>query len=272
MPAIQSLKKQLRGIRSTQKLTKAMRTISTVKFSKLNGIYANYSEYGKHCKTLFDRYGAEFIKTFEETNSEAPTLVMIFASNKGLCGNFNAEILNFAKEKLSGIDKFLLVTCSAKAASYFRAKNIPVEKEYDLKDIPSYDECAAVFDEITQWRKDGKVSNVLIIYPEYKNIMMQTPTCVEPFSLHESNDDENLAFVPDKESMTASAARTVLRASFYKIVLESSLGAQAATLTTMRSAYDTATEYCAKLEGEINRMRQSAVTADVIETSAERKE
>ena len=47
------------------------------------------------------------------------------------------------------------------------------------------------------------------------------------------------------------------------------LGAQAATLMTMRSAFDTATEYCEKLEGEINRLRQSAVTADVIETSAE---
>ena len=55
----------------------------------------------------------------------------------------------------------------------------------------------------------------------------------------------------------------------YKLALENALGAQAATLMTMRSAFDTATEYCEKLEGEINRLRQSAVTADVIETSAE---
>ena len=55
----------------------------------------------------------------------------------------------------------------------------------------------------------------------------------------------------------------------YKKTLETALGAQAATLTTMRSAYDTASEYCVTLEAEINRKRQSQVTADVIEVSAE---
>ena len=58
---------------------------------------------------------------------------------------------------------------------------------------------------------------------------------------------------------------------FYEIVLEAAIGAQAATLMTMRSAFDTATEYAENLEKEINRLRQSAVTADVIETSAERE-
>ena len=58
----------------------------------------------------------------------------------------------------------------------------------------------------------------------------------------------------------------------YEVLLETALGAQAATLMTMRSAYDTATEYSDQLETQINRLRQSAVTADVIETSGERKE
>ena len=64
-------------------------------------------------------------------------------------------------------------------------------------------------------------------------------------------------------------AAKIFMAVAYELILETALGAQAATLMTMRSAYDTATEYCEALESEINRKRQSAVTEDVIETSSE---
>ena len=60
MLAIQGLKKQLRGIRSTRKLTKAMRTVATVKFSKLNDMYGEHAKYGQQCRKVFKQYGAFF--------------------------------------------------------------------------------------------------------------------------------------------------------------------------------------------------------------------
>ena len=76
-------------------------------------------------------------------------------------------------------------------------------------------------------------------------------------------------FVPDRQTVILSTAERVLVSILYKKMLETALGAQAATLTTMRSAYDTACEYSAQLETQINRMRQSQVTADVIENSSD---
>jgi F0F1-type ATP synthase gamma subunit len=66
-----------------------------------------------------------------------------------------------------------------------------------------------------------------------------------------------------------NTAEKIFLCVLYKRVLETALGAQAATLTAMRSAYDTACEYSTKLETEMNRKRQSQVTADVIEISSE---
>lgn len=270
MPSIQSLKKQLRGIRSTQKLTKAMKTIATVKFSKLNTVYNQYSEYGKQCKEIFDNYSDAFADFSLEADPTAPTAVIVIASNKGLCGSFNAELLSFALKKISELDNFLLITCNKKAANYFKIKKIPIEKEYILNDIPSYEESASLIDDIFDLRKNGKVSKVYLIYPKYINVMRQKPILHEMFASDNNGKNLDVLCVPDRNTIIEKTAKTVFHAMFYKLVLESAIGAQAATLITMRNAYDTATQYRFLLEGQISRKRQSAVTADVIETSAER--
>lgn len=269
MPAIQTLKKQLRGIRSTQKITKAMKTISTVKFSKLNSIYNEYSEYGKQCRKMFEQYGAGFLESFAEIDSAAPTAVIVIASNKGMCGSFNAQILAAASDELKKIDKAFLVPCGKKAIAYFKAKKQKINESYILSDVPTYEESNSLFEDIIEWRKTGRVSGVYIVYPKYINMMNQVPAVCELFSGDDSRGDGSVLFVPDRSTIVEKTSKTVLRSMFYGLVLEAAIGAQAATLMTMRSAYDTATEYCAELEGQINRKRQSAVTADVIETSAE---
>ncbi len=269
MPAIQSLKKQLRGIRSTQKLAKAMKTISAVKFSKLNGIYNSYSEYSIQCKKIFEQYSRELLDSLREADPSAPPAVIVFSSNKGLCGNFNSAILNFAREELARLDSAFLIACGKKAIGYFNGKKLRPDREYVLDDIPSYEQSNSLLNDIIELRSSGRVSDVYIIYPEYTNMMRQTPTVCRLFSPAESESSETVLFVPDRSTIATKTAKTILRAMFYKIILESAIGAQAATLLTMRSAYDTATEHCAQLEGHINRLRQNAVTADVIETSAE---
>lgn len=272
MLAIQGLKKQLRGIRSTMKLTKAMRTVSTVKFSKLSVNFYEYSKYGRECRRICEQYGQFFSQSLPVANPKAPSLVVVMTSNKGLCGNFNAEILKFAEEEFAKMDSFLLAACGKKAIQYYKSKGIPVEKEYILKDSPTYEESNVILDDIIAWRKEGKISQVYIIYPKYVNIMSQSPEIRELFLGENANKEDFILFVPNQDTVNQNLAQVVFRAMFYEFVLETAVGAQAATLMTMRSAYDTATEYYEELEGEINRMRQSMVTSDVIETSVERKE
>jgi len=272
MLAIQGLKKQLRGIRSTRKLTKAMRTVATVKFSKLNDMYGEHAKYGQQCRKVFKQYGAFFQSSFKVTDPSAPSLVLVMTSNKGLCGNFNAEVLRFAEEELEKMGSVLVAACGKKAIHYFQMKGRTLEKEYVLDDIPSYEESSEILKDIIMWREEGKISQVYIIYPQYKNMMNQIPRISTLFFTEETGEDDFILFIPDEETVTHRITELIFKSMFYSYVLETAVGAQAATLMTMRSAYDTATEYYEELESEINRMRQSAVTADVIETAVERKE
>lgn len=272
MPDVQALKKQFRGIRSTQKLTRAMKTTSTVKLSKLGGIYSQYSEYGNQCKKMLEKFGLGYREAFREADADAPAAAVVIASNRGLCGSFNAEVLKFAVEQLPRLGAYHLVACGKEAASFFQEKKLPVEKAVTFDDVPAYEESGALFDELAAWRSSGKASRVYVIYPKYINIMVQRPTIYELFPEDFPETDKTSLLIPDQNTVVATTAKMVFRAMFYQLVLESALGAQAATLMTMRSAYETATDYCARLEGEINRLRQSIVTADILETSVKRDE
>jgi len=218
---------------------------------------------------LYRQYGSFFENTVAAADPNAPAAVLVIASNKGLCGKFNSQTLKYAMQHLAELENVVLCACGKKAINYFKGKGMRLEKEYILNDVPSYLESTQILSDIISWRRSGKVSDVYVIYPKYINMMNQEPDMCTLFAAGACREDESILFVPDKGAIEKNA-ETVFRAMFYKLVLESAIGAQAATLMTMRSAFDTATEYAYELEKEINRMRQSAVTADVIETSAER--
>lgn len=267
MPTVQSLKKKLQTIRSTTKLTRAMKTASTVKYSKLSGIYSEYEKYADEYLRLYESYKSEFNSVIACSNPDAPVCYVVISSNKGMCGAFNIELLSFFSH-IS--EKGLIVACGKKAHEFFDKKSVKTEKNFTFDDIPSYEQVKELFDYVCSLLKEGRASSVKTVYPEYVNMIKQRPVCKELFSYTEDRAaGEAPIFVPDRGTVINHTAEKIFLSVLYKRVLETALGAQAATLTAMRSAYDTACEYSAMLEKEMNRKRQSQVTADVIEISSE---
>ncbi len=267
MATVQSLKKKLQTIRSTTKLTRAMKTASTVKYSKLSGIYGEYEKYADEYLRLYERYPGEFASVLSGSNTDAPCCYVVIASNKGMCGSFNSELMSFFS---SIYEAGIIVSCGKKADEYFEKKGIKTDRSFTFEDIPSYEQAKELFTYIRSLMREGRISCVKTVYPEYVNMIKQQPVCRELFSYSKGEaESEAPIFVPDRETFIKNTAEKIYLSVLYKRVLETALGAQAATLTAMRSAYDTALEYSAKLETEMNRKRQSQVTADVIEISSE---
>lgn len=267
MATVQSLKKKLQTIRSTTKLTRAMKTASTVKYSKLSSIYSEYEKFSGEYHRLYESYGSEFNSVFTCANPDAPCCYVVIASNKGMCGAFNTELLSFFTEIY---EKGIVIACGKKAIEYFERKSVAVQKSFVFDDIPDYEQVKELFGYIRILMAEGKISSVKTVYPEYVNMIKQRPVCNDLFTYEETEGTGDAPiFVPDRETVMKSIAEKIFLSVLYKRVLETALGAQAATLGAMRSAYDTACEYSAKLETEMNRKRQSQVTADVIEISSE---
>ncbi len=271
MPTIQSLKKKLQGIHSTKKLTQAMKTAATVKYAKLSALYSDFSRYEEQCNSMYQTYRDDINSVFSPKNPDASDLYVVLSSNKGMCGNFNTELLWFFEDILRKQKKSPVVfCCGKKGIEYFDNKKIPYSEAFVFDDIPSFSDASEFFRKIMKLIKNGEISDVKIVYPQYINTMKQRPVCEELLSFDKgAPKGEEPLFVPDKQTVINSTAEKILVSIVYKKILETALGAQAATLTTMRSAYDTACEYSTQLEMQINRKRQSQVTADVIEISSE---
>ncbi len=270
MPTVQSLKKKLKGIRTTQKVTKAMKTAATVKYSRINSVYDGYAAYEKECMDLYKKYSTDFNKIFSPKDINAPKGYVILASNKGMCGSFNTDLLLYATDIISASVRPVVYLCGKQCELWFDEKKLEYNKCFDVKDVPEFDTAVELFSVIYDDLKNGKISSVNVIYPQFKNMMNQNPVSKELFFFEKGEEKENPPiFIPDRESVVENISKKIITSMIYKTILETSLGAQASTLMTMRSAYDTATEYCIEIEGDINRKRQSQVTADVIETSSE---
>lgn len=272
MATLPELKKKLRSIKSTEKMTKAMKTVSAAKYSKLNRLFGEYSQYSDSCFEVYKKFEEDINSYFPSSSRNAPPALFVFSSNKGMCGGFNTEIFSFTAEKLTSLPENTLVfPCGKRAVNYFTEKKLPFTKSFIFSDTPEEAQAEDFLDEILSLRKSGKISSVYFIYPKYKNVMMQIPTITELFTVQTSKTEEKEAsdelFIPDKATVMKEIAKKVIFSAVFGIILETALGAQAATLTTMRSAYDTAVSYSAMLDIQINRKRQSEVTADVIETS-----
>lgn len=271
MATVQHLKKKLRGINSTRKLSKAMKTASTVKYAKLSDIFSQYSEYEKQCREIYDSFGKELKKSFKKPREDAASCFIIIGSNKGLCGSFNSALCSFAEQTLSEQQgKKEVYLCGRQTELYFTEKGIAYDKAYTFSDVPRLLEAEDLLSAVFLGLSQGAFSSVKLIYMCYENMMNQTPKVIELLAdLREQEGDSGILLIPDRQTVIGKTAENVISSIIFRPILETALGAQAATLISMRSAYDTATELCNELEAEINRKRQSRVTADVLETSAD---
>ena len=257
MSAIPGLKKKLKSVRATGKLSKAMKTVSAAKFSRLSAAWKNY-----------ELYAGQFRFLYENEADTLPDVVVVLGSNRGFCGGFNSDVLRFFRENVPECNN--LIVCGEEMQQVFSEAGFSFET-YSFGDVPKFADCEPLLARLSAM-SDGQPLHALLVYPEFINTMTQTPTAVRLTLNPDSaeGDLEDYLCLPERKTVMQALYEKGSRSVLYGAVLSTALGAQASTLMTMRSAYDTATEYSQALEGEIHRLRQSEVTSDVIETSSER--
>lgn len=262
MPQIPVLKKKLKSVKATGKLSKAMKTVSAAKYSRLSSLWRDYSLYTDQYRFLYT--------DVKDSANLTPDAIIVMGSNRGFCGSFNNDVVSYYMENRPDSAKTLIV-CGEEIIKSFSDSGLKPDYTFVFGEVPTFDECGALFDCIAEL-SDGKENfAVEVINPKYINTLNQEPVS-DIFVINQTDKSVSgdvLLYVPDRSTVLDKILEKGFRALMFSKVLETALGAQASTLMTMRSAYDTATDYTETLEGEIHRLRQSAVTSDVIETAAD---
>lgn len=281
MPGMRELKNHLRSVNTTGQLAGAMKTVSSAKFSRVNAVYAAYSKYAAACDDIISSFGEALADALPCTSPDAPELVVVITSNRGLCGGFNSTLLAYADEcfeeyKQNGRE-YRVVSCGRIASAYFAEHGVKTERGFVFPDVPAFDDCRELCEYLRNGFVNGDFSAVSFVYQHFKNMLTQIPTKKQLLPLGNSGaassgSSEDVIYIPDRETVMKNACLSCVDCSIYSAVLDAATGAQAATMMAMREATDNVNDSIAALELEISRKRQSEVTSSVIETYSPEEE
>ena len=265
MPTLREYKKRLKSAETISQLSGAMRSASMAKYMKLSAAHEAFLPY------------AEALERFARTAggaAEAPaaegTLWVLLSGNHGLCGGYHHELFSFFAGRLGkpapGDE---LIVCGQKALEFCRARKLPTAEHFRFDDIPSFGDAKALAASVCA---NARGRRVTVVYQRFYNMLKCLPEAAE-LTVGEAEGAENgVLFIPDRRTVTSELVPLTLASKVYSLLLSASAAAQASTVIAMRSAFDNASSSIAELETRINRLRQAAVTASVLETSSEFKE
>ena len=283
MASLDDLKKRISSVKSTQKITKAMKMVAAAKLrraqenaergrpysEKMNNIILNLSS------SVSDKENAP--KLLQGTGQEKTHLCVVLTSDRGLCGGFNSNIIKKAKlffQKISNENKSLkIITVGSKGYDQLKRqyKNNIIEKLSfkDSKNI-SYFDANKVGKIIIEKFEKEEFDVCTIFYNQFKNVITQIPQAQQIIPLNTENNDENKSedsyeFEPDEDEILSNLLPKNISTQIFKAMLENSASEQGARMSAMDNATRNAGEMVDKLTIQYNRSRQAAITKELIE-------
>lgn len=270
MATLQVLRKRFKSIQATADMASALKTASSVKYARISRVLSNIDAYSLACDRTLAMFGSGVLE--RKTKDVKPRSCMVlFSNDRGFCGGFNGDLLRFFEETYrSENEPPLLLVFGQKGQAFCKSKGLEYEV-FPLMEIPHYQDAEALTSRLFGLYESGEVDRVKIVCQRFENMMRQTPvveTVLPHMTGEDSIADEDILYLPDRETALRTPAMYCLTNSIYRIMLGHCAGIQAATTIAMRSACDNAEKSLEELEILINRIRQSEVTNSVIETSS----
>jgi len=283
MASLDDLKKRISSVKSTQKITKAMKMVAAAKLrraqesaergrpysEKMNNIILNLSN------GISDKENAP--KLLSGTGDDKVHLCVVMTADRGLCGGFNSNIIKKAKayfQKISDSGKTLkIITVGSKG--YDQLKRLYQENIIDnisFKDSKNanYFDADKVGKIIIEKFENKEFDICTIFYNQFKNVITQIPQeqQIIPLKTTEQEDkssDENYEFEPDEDEILGNLLPKNISTQIFKAMLENSASEQGSRMSAMDNATRNAGEMVDKLTIEYNRSRQAAITKELIE-------
>ena len=283
MASLDDLKKRITSVKSTQKITKAMKMVAAAKLKraqesaekgrpyseKMNNVILNLSN------GISDKETAP--KLLSGTGKDKIHLCVVMTSDRGLCGGFNSNIIKKAKTYFGEILKegkeLKIITVGSKG-------NDQLKRQYGNKIIENisfknsknanYFDAEKVGGIIIEKFEKKEFDICTIFYNQFKNVITQIPQAQKIIPLNTESADKNeledsYEFEPDEDEILNNLLPKNISTQIFKAMLENSASEQGARMSAMDNATRNAGEMVDKLTIQYNRSRQAAITKELIE-------
>lgn len=276
MASILDLRRRIRSVRNTQKITRAMKMVAAARLRRAQDRVVNARPYARQMRSFLGNLGRHAEKSSHPLLAQRPvrrTLLALVTADRGLCGAFNANLIRAAQRHLQehADTETALLAVGRKGRDYFRKKR-KLDGEYTgLFQRPvQFASAEQVATQIEMLYSDESVDAVDVMYQQFKTLL--SPKLVterllpieEPTGPAEEAPTDYIWEQPPEEILGHVLPRYV-EAEVYRELLESQAAELASRMTAMDTATNNAVELLETLTLQLNRVRQAAITKEIIE-------
>ena len=285
MPSLDDLKKRIGSVKSTQKITKAMKMVAAAKLRRAQESAESSRPYSDTMNEVIGSISNKVVSTSSERNLLTGTgddqiqLLILFTSERGLCGGFNSSITKMMREKIEDLQKLnktvKIICIGKKGYDILKRKYSEIIVDViDMKAIKSisYQDAKDISQKIIKMYFDNDFDTCTIFYNKFKSVIDQIPTHqkILPIETEQNNDDINssasmLDFEPGESEILEELLPLNFAVQIFKALLESAASEQGARMSAMDNASRNASDMIDKLTLFYNRSRQAVITKELIE-------
>ena len=285
MPNLKELKNRISSVKSTRKITSAMKMVAASKLRRAQELAESSRVYADSLSFILSslagntKNSADLPEILTGRENSKISLLIINSSDRGLCGGFNSNLFRNAKKWISdqqGQGKSVkIMTVGKKASSFYKKTDLDIVASFE--DLNSNDRQLQVSEEIKnkimELFENNEIDEVSILFNKFVSAISQEPTYqpLIPLSNDETSEEESevnnsvFEFEPDKNELLEYLVPRNFLTQIYRSVLESSASEHAARMTSMDNATRNAGDMIDRLTLTYNRTRQAFITKELIE-------
>ena len=292
---MQELKRRMKSIESTEHITNAMRLVSASKYKKAKNIFDKTDKQLSAVSSAIEKIIAEALasmsaaadsaegegllflghagtsETGKDSEKQGKTILIALTSDRGLCGGFNANIDRQVVSCTEGIpkEKLEIFSIGSKGRDFFEHNGYTIIGDYiGAPEKITFADAEKIAEPIIEKCRNGETAQVLLVYTRYVNSLKQEPVVKKLIPLDTdafSKTNEDMEFFPQPKEILEYMIPKYFELTLFKTIIESAACEHAARRTAMESATDNANDMLSKLSLTYNRVRQAAITNEIIE-------
>ena len=290
MPTLKEIKGRIGSVKSTLKITSAMKLVSSAKLRKAQVAIEAMRPYEEALQDILASVkipGQEVVKPETEgvvpdtdlassDRAPKPTAIVAMASNSSLCGGFNSNII--AKVRIERHPGDVVYSVGRKMADAMRRDGFPSPEDLnDLVERPAYSPAAALVERLAHEVEEGRYARVLLVYTHFVSTARQVPVAeqlfpavavipdTDPVMPGSDRVSEDVLIEPGKKELLESLLPKTLKLKLYAALLDSVAAEHAARTVAMQTATDNAENLLSELTLQYNKGRQQKITAEILD-------
>lgn len=275
MSGLKLLRSRIASVKSTQKITSAMKMVATAKLRRTLERLEAVRPYAENMRSMIAKtYNAsdfDELPSFLKHDGSLPHLYIFITADRGLCGSFSTNVMKVFRANIKENVNFKAIAIGKKGTELLRKEfseqNIPFEVE-NIKNGFQFSDALALAEKVISMLDNAQVGHVSIISTRFVSVIKQDPTTesIVPFVPDEAVDNgTDVIFEPKAEDLLVVLFKNHFATRFYQMYLESATAEHASRMTAMDSATRNAKEMIKALQLRYNRTRQAIITKEIIE-------